>query len=191
MKRAYTTLSTKQVDEDTRTITGIASSISTDRMNDVMEPEGAQFDLPMPLLWQHIHTEPVGWVTRANVSGKKISITAKFAKVADPGRLRDRLEEAWQSVKAGLVRGLSVGFQAEEFSILDDGGLHFLKWEWLELSAVTIPANADAGISQVKRYDKGIQRALSVRAAPYRLPTVERELSSQRREDGGFALRDS
>jgi hypothetical protein len=32
-------------------------------------------------------------------------------------------------------------------------GVIFEKWEWLELSAVTIPANADASIQTIKQYD--------------------------------------
>ena len=68
--------------------------------------------------------------------------------------MADRLTEAWQSVKAGLVRGLSIGFSGlEQAQIKDSFSLHFLKWEWLELSLVTIPANSEATIQAVKSFD--------------------------------------
>ena len=34
--------------------------------------------------------------------------------------------------------------------LVNGGGLHFQSWEWLELSACTIPANASANITTVK-----------------------------------------
>ena len=40
-----------------------------------------------------------------------------------------RLDEAWAAIKTGLVRGLSVGFRPHEYTYLDGGGLHFLRWE--------------------------------------------------------------
>lgn len=42
------------------TITGTASTPTTDRMGDVVEPMGAKFKTPMPLLWQHESDKPVG-----------------------------------------------------------------------------------------------------------------------------------
>ena len=49
----------------------------------------------------------------------------------------------------GLVRGLSIGFQALETSFIDTG-IKFIKWLWLELSAVTIPANQSASIQVIR-----------------------------------------
>src|SRR5690606_25612995 len=63
-----------------------------------------------------------------------------------------RLDEAWQSIKSGLVRGLSIGFRPIKYAFLDDGGVEFSEWDWYELSAVTIPANAEASITSVKSF---------------------------------------
>ncbi|EBB3926455.1 phage major capsid protein, partial [Salmonella enterica] len=62
--------------------------------------------------------------------------------------------EAWASIKAGLVRGLSIGFRPIEYSFLDEGGIRFLSWDLLEVSAVTIPANAECSIQTVKSFDR-------------------------------------
>lgn len=157
LKRAYSRLEIKSVDEAQRIITGIATSASTDRMGDVVEPAGAQFTLPIPLLWQHDSKQPIGEVFAAKATKAGIEISARIAKTDVPGKLKDRLDEAWQSIALKLVRGLSIGFASlEEAYDKVSGGFHFLQWEWLELSAVTIPANADASIQTIKSLDVGL-----------------------------------
>lgn len=153
MTKAYSTLKVKEISEDggTRTITGIASTPKQDRDNDIMDMDGAQFALPMPFLWQHKHNEPIGEVTAATVTSEGIEITATIVNITDEGPLKNRIDEAWQSIKSGLVKGLSIGFRLLEYQYLDDSyGLHIKEWEWYELSAVTIPANPDGKISSVK-----------------------------------------
>jgi HK97 family phage major capsid protein/HK97 family phage prohead protease len=161
LKRAYSLFEVKSVDDDKREIEGIASTPTPDRMGDIVEPKGAVFKLPLPLLWQHNASQPIGSVTVAKVTADGIAIKAKLAKIDEPGTLKDRLDEAWQSLKHGLVRGLSIGFSPLESSqIKDTFSFRFTSWEWLELSAVTIPANAEASIQTVKSIDTE-QRAAS------------------------------
>jgi HK97 family phage prohead protease len=151
MERAYSLLTLKRVSEDERIIEGIATTPTADRMGDVVEPDGASFKLPLPLLWQHNSREPVGHVTEAHIGKDGISVVARIMRMPEPGRLKDRLDEAWQSVKSGLVQGLSIGFMATERSYIEEtNSLRFLKWNWLELSLVTIPANAEASITTVR-----------------------------------------
>jgi HK97 family phage major capsid protein/HK97 family phage prohead protease len=158
LERAYAVLDVKSIDEDARIITGIASTPSTDRMGDIVEPSGAKFTLPLPLLWQHDSRQPIGNVIEAKVTSAGIFIKAQIAAISDTGALKDRLDTAWQSIKAKLVRGLSIGFRATEDPepIKGTYGLRFVGWEWLELSAVTIPANADASIQTIKSCDTGL-----------------------------------
>lgn len=159
MNRAYSTLVLKAVDEDAREITGIASTPSTDRDGDVILPKGAVFTLPIPLLWQHDARQPIGEVYAAKVTAAGIEVKARLVKVDAPTQLAARLEEAWQSIKTGLVRGLSIGFSAKKYSYLDGGGIEFSEWNWHELSAVTIPANQDATIQSIKSFDSGAPAA--------------------------------
>lgn len=158
INRVYSTMVLKAVDEDKREISGIASTPGTDRMGDVVEPAGAEFKLPVPLLWQHDHSQPIGSVTAARVTAKGIEIRASLVKAtADmPSQLAARLEEAWQSIKTGLVRGLSIGFSPLEYAFMDDG-IRFLRWNWHELSAVTVPANAEASITSIKSLDTALR----------------------------------
>jgi len=154
IERAYSFLTVKAVDEEQRIITGIATTPETDRMGDIVEPKGAEFNLPIPFIWQHNTREPIGEVFAARVTADGIEVKARILKISEPGGLKDRIDEAWQSVKYKLVRGLSIGFQPIESARIEGTyGYRFTKWLWLELSAVTIPANAPATIQTIKSCD--------------------------------------
>jgi HK97 family phage major capsid protein len=155
MHRAYATLEIKSIDEDQRIIVGVASHAETDRQGDLLEPDGALFKLPLPFLWQHNQLAPIGEVFAARVVNDGIEIQARVFDLPDaPPGLRARLDEAWVSIKSRLVRGLSVGWKPIKAKrIVETGGLHALQWLWLELSAVTIPANESATILMVKSHD--------------------------------------
>lgn len=153
--RAYSLLDIKEMDDDERVIVGIASTPTADRMADIVVPEGAQFTLPIPLLWQHRADEPIGHVTQAKITKKGIEIVAKIAK-----GVSEDIDKAWALIKSGLVRGLSIGFRGLDVEqIPNSWGVKFEKWEWLELSAVTIPANAEASITSIKQFDIGAPAA--------------------------------
>ena len=160
MKRAYSIFTVKAMDDDSRTVSGIATTPTPDRMGDIVEPKGAEFSLPLPLLWQHDSRKPVGHVLEAKVGDDGITVRAQLAKIDEPGVLKDRLDEAWQSLKTGLVRGFSIGFRAlESARIKDTWSEHFMRWDWLELSLVTIPANAEASITSIKSADQVLRAA--------------------------------
>ncbi len=160
LERAYTLLDVKSSDEEQRSIEGIASTPTPDRYEDIVEPLGAKYALPMPLLWQHRSDSPVGHVEFAKPSAEGIPFKARVLKTDEPGTLKDRLDEAWQSVKLGLIRAVSIGFRPLEYSMIEGGGIRFLSWEWLELSLVTIPANGEATINVVRSID-ACERAAS------------------------------
>lgn len=158
--KAYSVLDIKTVDEDRRILEGIATTPAPDRINDVVVPEGIEFKLPFPLLYQHNASKPIGSVTEAKVTSAGMKIKAIIAK---PG-VAGFIDEAWALIKSGLVRGLSIGFRSlEESWDKQLGGYRYLRTELLELSAVTIPANAEATITAVKSAD-GAPAALGQRA---------------------------
>src|SRR4029077_3595524 len=150
--RAFSTLTLKAIDEEQRIIEGIASTPNSDRKGDVVWPKGAKFKLPLPFLMQHAATpnESVGHVIEAHVTDAGIRIKARIER--DP--LLPELDRAWARIKKGLVRGLSIGFKSLESELVDRkdpyGARIFKSWEWVELSAVVIPANEDATIFAIK-----------------------------------------
>lgn len=158
--RAYSILEIKSVQSDERKISGIATTPETDRMGDIVEPMGAQFKNPLPLLWQHQHGTPVGQATFGKPTKDGIPFEASLPIIDEPGPLKDSVDLAWQSVKAGLVRGVSIGFRAIEYAFMDSGGIRFIETEVYELSLVTIPANASATIQAIKSIDSAALAAL-------------------------------
>lgn len=148
--KSWATLQIKSINEDQRIIRGIASTPSTDRSGDIVNPKGATFTLPFPLLSQHDHASPIGEVTSAVVTDSGIEIEAVLPKNSG----LDYVDRAWLQIKSGLVRGLSIGFRAlEAVPTKNKKGIHFTKYEIIELSAVTVPCNQDASIFSIKQLD--------------------------------------
>lgn len=157
MDRAYSLLNIKAVNEDERVIEGVATHVETDRVGDVVIPRGAKYKLPLVMLFQHDHSKPIGHVTSARVTSEGINITAKVAKIPDPGPLQDAVNYAWSAIKNGLTRGLSIGFRAIKSAHIETG-MRFDEWEWLELSTVSVPAHQNATITAVKAFDREIRQ---------------------------------
>jgi HK97 family phage prohead protease len=157
--RAYSVLTIKSVDEDKRIVRGVATTPSVDRVGDIIEPLGMKFENPLPFLWQHKHDEPIGHCRFDKPTKSGVNFEATVAKIDEPGTLKDRLDEAWQSIKAGLVRAVSVGFRPIEYAFMDNGGIRYSETECYELSAVTIPANSDALITTIKALDAEFRAA--------------------------------
>jgi HK97 family phage prohead protease len=176
MDRAYSILNVKSFDDDERIISGIATTPTTDRVGDVVNPLGAKFALPIPFLWQHRHDEPVGHVEFAEAGADGIPFRARIEKLDEPGTLKDRLDEAWQSLKLKLVRFVSIGFNPLEYAFIEGGGIRYDSWEWLELSAVTIPAQPDAVITAVKKFDAQLRAAEGV--PPPEIPTPPADVAA-------------
>lgn len=156
MNKSFGSFEIKEVNEEKRTFKGIASTPSQDRSKDVMIPKGAKFKLPMPLLFHHKHQAPIGQVTSAKVTDKGIEVEIHLPVIAEEGALKSRVDEAYQSLKYDLVKGLSIGFLPnwDQVEILKGGGLQFNEWEWYELSLVTIPDNRDSETDFRKAYEE-------------------------------------
>lgn len=167
MNRAYSFLEVKAVNDESRVITGMATTPAVDRVGDVVEPLGVTFKNPLPLLWQHEHDKPIGLVEFGKPTAKGVQFTATLPKIEEEGKLRDRIEEAWQSIKAGLVRAVSIGFRSiESENIAGTWGTRYIRSEVFELSAVTIPAQAEARIETIKSFDVGLPAATGTKAIP-------------------------
>ena len=154
--RAYALLEVKSFDVARRTFTGIATTPTPDRSGDVLEPLGVTFKNPLPLLLHHDKTKPVGTVRFDPPTKAGVTFEASIPDVLEAGALKDRLDEAWQSVKAGLIGGVSVGYRVLHNGlekIKGSAGYRLLRTEVCELSLVTVPANADATILSIKALD--------------------------------------
>ena len=139
-------------------IRGVANSGLTDRVGDIVEPNGGRWELPVPLLWQHKHDQPIGWVRDIDARSDGLHITAELAEGLG------KADEAWKMIEAGLVDSYSIGFQADDWKPLPSGGKRFTSWTLLEISVVTIPADPSA---KIRRSTSGIPL---IRASSTRTP---------------------
>jgi HK97 family phage prohead protease len=170
MKTMSAGLFVEKANPDLREITGVATTPAVDLAGDVINPLGVKHSLPLPLLWQHTHALPAGRVTAARVTKAGIHFTAKVASIDEAGTLKDKLDEYWQSVKAGLVTSVSIGFLPKKATPMKGGGWLFDEWIWTELSLCTIPCNPEAVI-QSHRTLEGLLAAS--KAAPTRIVRLD------------------
>src|SRR5687768_10956735 len=102
MERAWSQFTVKSINDETRVIEGIASTRTTDRVGDIVEPMWANVSLPLPFLMHHGTKSPVGHVVRAKPNKEGIPVRVEFKQTDVPGGVKDRLDDAWQDVKLGL-----------------------------------------------------------------------------------------
>ena len=95
------------------------------------------------MLWQHNPEEPIGVWENLEEDAKGLKGTGRLVLEAARGR------EAYALLKAGAIRGLSIGYR--EVKVEPDGNARRLKeLDLLEISVVTFPANRRASVTDVK-----------------------------------------
>lgn len=142
----------KSINKDTYTLRMIASTQDPDRHGDVVVQSGVQLDnfLANPvILNSHRYNDILDVIAR----GENVEIKGKGAK--------SKLEMDWvfaveQNPKAkigfdlyagGFLNASSIGFIPKKFKLNKDGTTDYytiVEWELLEVSAVSVPANARA-----------------------------------------------
>jgi HK97 family phage prohead protease len=102
---------------------------------------------PLPALWQHRSSEPVGIFTKLAEDERGLACEGQLAI----GRNVVRADEAHALMELGAVSGLSIGYFVREDSYDQKTGIRTLKrLELVEISVVTFPANDDARIDTIK-----------------------------------------
>lgn len=141
------TLQVKQVEED-GSFEGFLSVYNVvDYGNDVVEPGAFTKTIQdrkgvVPMLWQHDEKQPIGSLELEERS-EGLWVRGKF--LLDVERAR----EAYALVKAGIIRGLSIGYRAVQKQVVK-GVRHLKEIQLFEGSVVTFPMNAAALIETVK-----------------------------------------
>lgn len=162
MHRAYSIFEVKSIDDERRVFSGMATTPTPDRVDDVIDPLGVEFQNPTPLLLFHDKRQPVGSVIFSAPTPEGVPFEASIPSVAEAGTLKQRVDEAWHSVKYGVIRAVSIGYGAssEHMKPRKSGGWHFLKSKIFELSLVPVPANTEATITSIKSIDAAHLAAL-------------------------------
>ena len=133
-----------------RQIRVVASDPTVDRVKDVMVPEGCVLDnyKSNPIvLANHAADHPIGRAVPTIQNGR-LEALIEFA----PKGISVKADEYCGLYKSGIMNAVSVGFDPIDVKPIKDGGLRYEKWELMEISCVSVPANPSATV---------IQRALS------------------------------
>lgn len=128
----------------------VASDESTDRMGDIIRVAGwelANYKRNPIVLFQHQSSNPVGVSTRVWIEAKALMARIKLAAEGTSpfiDTLRKLLDQQ-------IIRAVSVGFApTKEYKMIVDEktgyvtGIEFIGQELLEISLVSVPANANA-----------------------------------------------
>lgn len=150
MKKLFKTYSgeIKGINVEERSLTAYVSTGATDRMNESLDPAGADmknFKKNPVVLFAHNYSEPpIGKALWIKKDGKGLLSKVQFAKTAFA-------EEIFGLYKDGFMNSFSVGFQPTEWEDNNDKSGKskkpdrvYTKWELLEYSAVPVPANPEA-----------------------------------------------
>lgn len=119
-----------------------------DRDGDILRTQGAKPDPKMLLLWQHIHTLPIGkMLSVAEHNSKRLAIVSAIVDI------NAAAHDAAVMIDNGMGR-FSHGFRALEFSQIkegpsEDGGFDVKLFEIMEASVVSVPSNTDAEVEEV------------------------------------------
>jgi HK97 family phage prohead protease len=138
------------VDElGSREVGVVAATALRGRDGHILEPAGVEltnFRKNPICLFQHMADCPVATAPAIGLSNGELAARVQFA----PEGASPLADQVCSLVKAGVVRGISVGFNPIEQIPLDKnrprGGQWIKRSELLELSFVTIPADFGAGV---------------------------------------------
>jgi HK97 family phage prohead protease len=148
-----------------RQVKVIASDGSIDRMGDQLMPWGCELEEyrrnPV-VLAQHDNTAPIARCSDIHVENAAVVATIDFP----PPGTSERSDEYLRLLKTGVVAAVSVGFLPLDWERIDTG-YKYIRWELLELSCVSVPANANALVVERAFRD---QRSPPVARCPSRLP---------------------
>jgi HK97 family phage prohead protease len=133
-------------------VEAVYTSSGKDRMGDILEAAGAKVDPSMPALFMHIPFEPIGRHVKVIKQNSK-RVEGHFALMDRPLAV-----DAARMVEFKALR-ISHGFRPIEYDILDKAdddddwrvGFHIKSYEMMEVSLVSVPANADAVITLYDR----------------------------------------
>lgn len=133
--------------DDAGTIRGVAWKFGTpDRVGDVIEPGAfAKAALPIPMLFGHDMGDPIGTWDTATEKADGFHVEGKLL-VNEVARAR----EVFALVKAGAVRGLSIGFVTKKAMTRPGGGRTIKALELFEVSLVTVPMHPGARVTSAK-----------------------------------------
>lgn len=132
-----------------------------DRIGDIIK-KGAfsGVSAPLPMLFGHDQNDPIG--TWDSVQELDDGLKVKGRLLVDD---LPRAREVRALVKAGAVRGISVGFRTKKYAPRRGGGRTISSVELLEASLVTIPMHPGAQVTSAKDAVRAMKLAAAIQRA--------------------------
>jgi len=96
------------------------------------------------MLWQHDTREVIGKWLAVTEDGRGLAVEGKLTLAVQKAR------EAYALLKDGALNGLSIGFRTRASNPQKQGGRVLTDIELMEISLVTLPANAAARVADIK-----------------------------------------
>src|SRR5690606_21562109 len=136
--------------DDTGTVTGIAWPFGKpDSYGDLIEPSAFSFAPEIPMLMEHDGRKVVGIWNSYAVTDKGLEVKGRLlVEGVDPAK------EARRYMKAGVMRGLSIGYRLHEHKARPEGGRVLTNLTITEISLCRRPVHPDAA-AEVKSIIEG------------------------------------
>lgn len=144
MSKTLKMFNVKATPAEGRIIDFIGSNASIDRDNEVLTADGWEIDSyrknPV-FLWAHNYSElPIGKAVNVEATPEGLKFSIDFA----PRETYEFADTVYKLYKGGYLNAVSVGFIGKKSQRDGDGPRKIVLKELLELSAVPVPANAEA-----------------------------------------------
>lgn len=160
MDRLY--LETKILADDAGAISGLAWKFATpDRVGDMIEPGAFKgIALPIPMLFGHDMGDPIGTWDAAVEKSDGLHVSGRLLVDEVP-----RAREVRALVRAGAVKGISIGFLAKRAVLRPGGGRTIKALELFEVSLVTVGMHPGARVTSAKSAVEAISLAAALNRA--------------------------
>ena len=152
---------TKGVDEDKRMVKGYASvfnNVDSDKdrlikgsFNRTLKEWGPEGMNRIKLVSQHNINKPVAKIVKMYEDEKGLYMEAQFGTHQDG-------EDHYRMVKEGILTEFSIGFVGTQKEDNEMGGIDFKQVKLYEVSLVTVAANDEALVTEVKSVETDINR---------------------------------
>jgi HK97 family phage prohead protease len=136
-----------------RTVTVVLSAETEDRYGSIVRQDGLHWpeDANLPVLIAHAGV-PVARTTSIQRGVIDGGTPATFGVIQFPAPgMVPAADEAYQSIRAGLIDAVSIGFYVEQAAPNREGVLEIASAELVECSLVAVPAQPKAAVMSVNR----------------------------------------
>jgi hypothetical protein len=122
-----------------------------------------------PLLWQHDSRSPIGTV-------KAMDATHGLQVQGQLLMSLQKAQEAYALLKAGVIKGLSIGYDTINSANLANGVRQLTELKLWEISLVTFPMNEAATVGSVKGSDDDPEFKAALRELAAKIKSYRREM---------------